>query len=156
MSYLLKSALPLFAISTLLLFTSCKKDNTKEQLQADIQTIEKYIADNNLNAKSTNTGLYYVVDFLGTGKYPNSNSQVLIRYRGTLTNGTTFDENWNPPLNFELNRVIEGWRQGIPLFREGGRGKLLIPSALGYKDQAVGNIPPNSVLIFEIELISVY
>ena len=156
MKHFIKSVLPIFALSGMLLFSSCSKDDSEEQLALDITIIEKYITDNGLNAKSTSTGLYYAIDYLGNGKYPNSNSQVLIRYRGTLVDGTLFDENWNPPINFKLNDVIQGWKQGIPLFREGGIGMLLIPSGLGYGDKNVGNIPPNSVLIFEIELISVY
>ena len=156
MKYFIKTALPVFALSVMLLTTSCSKEDYDKQLAIDIEIIEKYITDHGLNANSTNTGLYYVIDNLGNGKYPNSNSEVLIRYRGTLVDGTEFDENWNPPINFKLNGVIQGWKQGIPQYREGGKGMLLIPSGLGYGDKNVGSIPPNSVLIFEIELISVY
>ena len=156
MKHFLKSTTSIIALAALLFLSGCKKDNGEEQLRADIALIEQYLIDNNLQANSTNTGLYYSIDYLGNGKYPNSNSQVLIRYVGYLLDGTEFDKNWNPPLNFSLSGVIEGWRQGIPQFKEGGRGTLLIPSGLGYGDRATGNIPPNSVLIFDIELISVY
>jgi len=156
MKHLIKSWGFLFAISALFILGSCSKEDGSQQLEVDIQLIEKYIADHNLNANSTSTGLYYVVNNIGNGKPAKSNSQVLIRYKGYLLDGTVFDENWNPPLNFSLSGVIQGWKQGIPLFREGGKGTLLIPSSLGYGDKATGSIPANSVLIFDIELISVY
>ena len=138
-------------------FWSCEKDNSDEILQQDIAKIEKYILDNNLNAFSLNTGLYYVIERQGNGVNPTRNSTVLIRYKGYLLDGTIFDDdNQHTPIDFNLSGLIEGWRQGLPLFKEGGEGKLLIPSTLGYGEQSVGNIPPNSVLIFDIELVAVY
>ena len=69
-----------------------------------------------------------------------------------LTDGTVFDQSTSAGISF-LTNVILGWQEGIPMFSEGGTGKLLIPSPLGYGNRAVGNIPENSVLIFDVELI---
>lgn len=135
---------------------SCSNDDSQAQLDADVKIIEQYIADNNLQAEEVGLGLYIVTDFKGNGNTPNSTSTVSIRYRGYLTNGIEFDESWNNAANFSLSGTIEGWRKGIPQFREGGRGTLLMASYLGYGENSVGVIPSNSVLIFDIDLVAVY
>ena len=130
---------------------SCKKDLD----QIDQQVIEQYILDNNLVAESTSSGLHYIIDNQGSGDQPNSYSTVTIAYTGKLTDGEIFDQSPSTGATFPLYNLIEGWQEGIPLFNEGGSGMLLIPSSLGYGSQEVGNIPKNSVLIFEINLIEV-
>ncbi len=122
---------------------------------SDEDVILQYISDNNLNAEPTGSGLYYVINTAGNGNVPNINSIVTVAYKGTLTDGTIFDQSDANGLTFPLTNVIEGWQEGIPLFSEGGSGILLIPSALGYGNQAIGNIPRNSVLIFEVTLVNV-
>jgi len=126
---------------------------TNERVDEDI--ILQYISDNNLDAEQTGSGLYYVINTNGNGNVPNINSIVTVAYKGTLTDGTIFDQSDASGLTFPLTNVIQGWQEGIPLFSEGGSGILLIPSALGYGNQSIGNIPANSVLIFEVTLINV-
>jgi len=146
-----KWPLVVLAISTLLF--SCKKKISQEE--ADEKIIKQYISDKGLNAKATGSGLYYVVETEGTGTNPNINSMVTVVYRGTLTDGSEFDKSSTSGATFNLSGVIKGWQEGIPLYKKGGKGKLLIPSALGYGNQATGKIPASSVLIFEIELVDV-
>ena len=140
----------IICLSVFLLF-SCKKDDVDTLNQEEI---EKFIGDNNLSASATGSGLYYVIEEEGTGERPKSNSDVKVKYKGYFTNGDVFDENTNG-ITFNLQGVIAGWTEGIPLFKEGGKGMLLIPSKLGYGSNSVGSIPPNSVLIFNIELVDV-
>ena len=123
--------------------------------QLDEEIILQYILDNNLNAEPTGSGLYYVVNSTGNGDVPNINSIVTVAYKGTLTDGTIFDQSSSSGATFPLSNVIQGWQEGIPLFSEGGSGILLIPSVLGYGNQAIGSIPANSVLIFEVTLLNV-
>ncbi len=144
-----------FIIALVSLIISCKKKKAKDQAKTDNDIITKYIADNKLNAQSTSDGLYYVITTQGTGAQPNASSNVTVNYKGYLTNGTVFDQSASTGLSFGLTSVIKGWQEGIPLFKKGGKGILLIPSALGYGDQASGSIPANSVLIFDITLINV-
>lgn len=141
----------LFALLPLIiLFASCK---TKvDQKAVDRDKILKYIADNNLDAKSTASGLYYVIENEGSGKRPTSKSDVQTYYKGTFVNGSVFDESVPAGIWFNLSQVIAGWQEGIPLFMEGGKGKLLVPSHLGYGTSTQGGIPGNSVLIFDITL----
>ncbi len=132
-----------------LVILSCKKDID----QIDQQVIEEYIIENNLTAESTPSGLHYIINNQGSGEQPSIYSTVTISYVGKLTNGEIFDQ--SSGAIFPLYNLIQGWQEGIPLFKEGGHGTLLIPSSLGYGSQAVGNIPKNSVLIFDINLIEV-
>jgi FKBP-type peptidyl-prolyl cis-trans isomerase FkpA len=117
--------------------------------------ILKYIADNNLNATKTESGLYYVIDEPGTGKQPTSTSNVTVNYKGYFTNNTVFDQSSANGVTFNLEGVIKGWTEGITYFKEGGSGKLLIPAALGYGSYNYNSIPGGSVLIFDLNLISV-
>jgi FKBP-type peptidyl-prolyl cis-trans isomerase FkpA len=136
-------------------FVSCKKKKVKTQAELDEKIITNYITDNKLNAIATGSGLYYVVHDPGTGAQPNSGSTVVVNYKGSLKDGTVFDQSGAAGITISLNAVIKGWQEGIPLFKKGGRGVLLIPSSLGYGTQATGKIPANSVLIFDIELLNV-
>ncbi len=140
-----------------MLFAGCKKDEDNTDYSArDKEIIEQYIADHNLNAKEHESGLYYVIDKQGNGPKPTEKSTVTVHYKGYFTDGKVFDSSLGGnPRTFNLQNVIRGWQIGIPLFNEGGEGMLLIPSALGYGSSGTGNIPPNSVLIFDIELIDV-
>ena len=80
-----------------------------------------------------------------------------MHYTGTLTNGKKFDSSWDDrkPLTRPLDELIKGWQEGIPGMKVGGKRKLVIPPELGYGNEAAGQIPPNSVLIFEVELMDV-
>ena len=135
--------------SSIFIINGCTNDRVDEDI------ILQYISDNNLNAEPTGSGLYYVLNTNGNGNVPDINSIVTVAYKGTLTDGTIFDQSDANGLTFPLTNVIQGWQEGIPLFSEGGSGILLIPSALGYGNQAIGNIPRNSVLIFEVTLVNV-
>lgn len=116
--------------------------------------IVKYIADNNLTAQKTASGLYYVVNEEGTGKRPTATSNVTVTYKGYFKNKTVFDQN-TTGASFYLDKVIKGWTEGIPYFKEGGNGILLIPAHLGYGSYNYNVFPGGSVLIFEIKLVSV-
>lgn len=117
--------------------------------------IVKYIANNQLNAVKTASGLYYVIDEAGTGKQPTATSNVTVAYKGYYTNKTVFDQSTSAGVSFNLQQVIKGWTEGIPYFKEGGSGKLLIPATLGYGSYNYNTIPGGSVLIFDVKLISV-
>ena len=142
-------------LPVLFVFLACKKVTSTEQAKIDEDIIVKYIADNNLNATATGSGLYYVIQEPGTGAGCNENSDVKVAYKGYFTSGEVFDQSAAAGITFSLKQVIQGWTEGIPKFKEGGKGILLIPSALGYGTNSSGSVPANSVLIFDIELIDV-
>ncbi|MBV8627247.1 MAG: FKBP-type peptidyl-prolyl cis-trans isomerase [Paraburkholderia sp.] len=93
----------------------------------------------------------------GTGPQPTADSVVQVNYRGTLANGTEFDNSakHGGPATFPLSRVIPCWTQGVATMKVGGKAKLTCPAATAYGDRGVGVIPPNSDLTFEVELISI-
>lgn len=134
--------------------TACNKEesDTDKQAEIDKAIIENYLAENDLTAEVLSSGLFYIIDKQGTGVKPTVSSTVTAKYTGKLINGVVFDSR---TASFPLSNVIEGWKEGIPLFNEGGTGKLLIPSGLAYGSAARSTIPANSVLIFDIYLISV-
>lgn len=94
----------------------------------------------------------------GSGPVVTPGSAVTVHYRGWLTNGTQFDSSYDrsQPFSFTVGtgQVIQGWEQGIPGMKVGGKRKLTVPPYLGYGDATVGIIPPNSTLVFEVELLS--
>jgi peptidylprolyl isomerase len=96
---------------------------------------------------------------VGEGKEAKTGDTVTVNYLGTLENGTKFDSSYdrNQPFTTQIGvgAVIKGWDEGIPGMKIGGKRKLIIPAELGYGAQAAGTIPPNSVLIFEVELLAI-
>ncbi len=147
-----KFFLPLLLLP--LVFSACKKDYT----EIDRDLILQYIADNSLDAQEGLEGVFHVIDTVGTGISPDISSDVVVDYEGFLLDGTKFDSSIDrgAPATFGLNQVIRGWQVGIPVFKEGGSGMLLIPSEAGYGSGSPSSaIPKNSVLIFTIRLIEV-
>lgn len=141
-------------VLALVLCSSCSKDEIKDYTTENDQEIQAYIADNNLTAQKSASGLYYVIDNPGTGENPVTTDRVKVAYTGYYTNGEVFDES-DEGVSFNLQDVILGWTEGITYFKEGGSGKLLIPAHLAYGSNDYREIPGGSVLIFDIELIYV-
>jgi len=132
-------------------------ENPTSQADKDKNLIIQYALDNKLDAKSTPSGIYYVIEKEGEGDaHPDMNSMVKAHYHGSLLDGTVFDSSVDKgrPFDFQLRGVVRGWQEAIPMLKKGGKGKFMIPSALAYGGRAVGNkIPANSVLVFDIELL---
>ena len=103
------------------------------------------------------SGLLYKVITQGTGKSPGPQDMVQVNYRGMTVDGKEFDSSYkrNKPASFKANRVIKGWQEALQLMKEGDKWELYIPSELAYGPRGQRDIPPNSALIFEIELLSV-
>ena len=122
----------------------------------EIQSVQDYLTANNITATQHCSGLFYKIERPGTGVAPSACSSVTIRYIGKFTNGTIFDQTQGTSTyTNNLSYLIRGWINGVPFISSGGKIHLYIPSTLGYGSQANGPIPANSILIFEIELVSV-
>ncbi|EOR95118.1 FKBP-type peptidyl-prolyl cis-trans isomerase [Arcticibacter svalbardensis MN12-7] len=141
----------------MVIITSCKKDeyDQAKQLATDEKLINEFVAANKIeNVKRTDDGLYYVIIEPGTGSVVyNANTAVNVKYSGRLLNGAVFDSN-TTGTTLTLGGLIYGWQLGIPLIQKGGKIRLLIPSYLGYGQNAIGSIPANSVLDFDVELVA--
>jgi len=96
---------------------------------------------------------------VGEGKEAKAGDTIAVNYLGTLENGTKFDSSYdrNQPFTTQIGvgTVIKGWDEGIPGMKIGGKRKLIIPASLGYGAQSAGSIPPNSILVFEVELLGI-
>lgn len=141
-------------IMTFVLFSAgCGEKIDQDVL--DQERIERFLADNNLAAQKTASGLHYIIDTEGTGGNPSVTSNVTLYYSGYLLDGTVFDEVVSPanPVTFPLSNTIMGFQEGVQLFQKGGEGTIIIPSSLGYGSRAVGDIPENSVLVFDITVV---
>lgn len=109
------------------------------------------------NVKTTGTGLQYEVMKPGAGKKPSLKDKVTVHYTGTLVTGVKFDSSHDrgQPAEFPLNGIIKGWQEALQMMPEGSVYRLYIPPELAYGAQAQPGIPPNSVLVFDVELLKV-
>ncbi len=121
---------------------------------------DKYRADfaKDKDVKTTKSGLLYKIENAGKGEAIKATDTVKVHYTGKLPNGKVFDSSVErgQPVEFQLNQVIPGWTEGLQLVKKGGKIQLVIPPALGYGKQGAGaSIPPNSTLIFDVEVLDV-
>ncbi|MGI8964678.1 MAG: FKBP-type peptidyl-prolyl cis-trans isomerase, partial [Limisphaerales bacterium] len=102
-------------------------------------------------------GLQYKVIKEGSGPTPKTNQTVSVHYRGTLTDGKEFDSSIKrgEPATFPVTGVIKGWTEALLMMKTGSKWELTIPAELAYGEMGQRDIPPNSVLNFEVELISI-
>jgi FKBP-type peptidyl-prolyl cis-trans isomerase len=136
----------------------------QQKLQAEKAVKNKAEGDAFLAANKNNPGvvtlpdgLQYTVLTNGTGPMPAASDTVSVNYRGTLIDGTEFDSSYKrgQPASFPVGGVIHGWTEALEKMNVGSKWKLFIPAALAYGEQGRPGIPPNSVLIFDVELLSV-
>ncbi len=142
---------------------------TEEEVNARIQaamdekfaeadeTLQAYLAENNIEATPTESGLVYVCTQPGNGAKPEAGKKVKVHYTGTLLDGTKFDSSVDrgEPFEFPLGMgyVITGWDEGVAMMSKGEKGILYIPAKLAYGERQAGTIPAFSNLIFEVELV---
>lgn len=106
----------------------------------------------------TASGITFTLLKEGSGASPKGSDTVKVHYRGTLTNGKEFDSSYGrgQPATFPLNRVIPCWTEGVQMIKVGGKAKLVCPSNLAYGSRGIpGTIPPDSPLVFEVELLEI-
>jgi FKBP-type peptidyl-prolyl cis-trans isomerase FklB len=132
----------------------------KEEGVADQKEGDAFLAANKAKegVVTLPSGLQYKIITEGTGPKPTATDTVVCNYKGTLINGTVFDssEKHGHPLTFPVNGVIKGWTEALQLMPVGSKWQLFIPANLAYGERgAGGDIPPNSTLIFEVELLSI-
>lgn len=127
--------------------------------QTNLIAGQKFLAENATKegVQTTASGLQYKVETMGDGPKPAATDTVKVHYRGTLLDGTEFDSSYkrNEPISFALNRVIAGWTEGVQLMPVGSKFMFYIAPDLAYGEGGGGPIPPNSTLIFEVELLDI-
>ena len=128
-----------------------------EKFAAADETLRAYLAENNIEATPTESGLVYVCTQPGNGAKPEAGKKVKVHYTGTLLDGTKFDSSVDrgEPFEFPLGMgyVIPGWDEGVAMMSKGEKGILYVPAKLAYGERQAGPIPAFSNLIFEVELV---
>ena len=136
-----------------------KREDMLASVDKNKEEGEKFLKENGQKKeiKTTKSGLQYQVLQKGNGNRPTANSTVKVHYTGKLLSGKVFDSSIErgEPMEFPVGAVIPGWTEGLQLMDEGSKYILYIPSSLAYGDNPVGDIPPGSTLIFEVELIQI-
>ena len=138
----------------------CGKDNgncpevSTTAPATEVLNLQSYLTANGITATQDPRGFFYTIADPGAGDKPSSCSGVTVDYTGKLINGSTFDSGNN--VSFNLSQLIIGWQEGIPLIAPGGNITLYLPPSLAYGSSGSGSIPPNSNLIFIIDLKSIY
>ncbi|MEQ8703588.1 MAG: FKBP-type peptidyl-prolyl cis-trans isomerase [Phaeodactylibacter sp.] len=125
--------------------------------------IVNYAIDEIIPLQRTNSGLFYRILDPGNGQPLKWGDYVRAHYKGYMLNGKVFDSSYRKdrPMKFYIGNMIDGWNEGLQLIKEGGRMQLFVPSQLGYKERGVPNgkdgylIPPDTPLVFEVEVLSV-
>jgi FKBP-type peptidyl-prolyl cis-trans isomerase FkpA len=152
-------------------------EGSVKQLEIDAQIIEDYLTENNIQATRTESGLYYVIESEGSGEAIQEGDLAFVHYAGYLLDGTLFDTSikelaqandvyneqrdnvggYSPlEVRVGMGQVIRGWDEGLGLLKKGDKAKFIIPSPLAYGDRDSGGpIKPNSVLLFDVEVIEV-
>jgi len=136
-----------------------QQEKLQQQAGASNAEGEKFLAENKTKPDviTTKSGLQYKVLNAGSGRRPTAANEVKVHYRGTLLNGTEFDNSYKrgTPLTLPVGGVIPGWTEALQLMPVGSKWILYIPSHLGYGNTGSGPIPPGSTLVFEVELLAI-
>jgi FKBP-type peptidyl-prolyl cis-trans isomerase FklB len=136
-----------------------QEKRAKGSASKNLEEGEAFLAKNKEKAgvKTLPDGLQYKVIVEGKGLRPNSNDFVFVNYRGTLIDGTLFDSSYTrgKPFNLRVDGVIKGWDEALQLMKTGSKWEIFVPPTLAYGAKGLNRIPPNSTLIFEIELLSI-
>ena len=136
------------------------QDKLKALLQSKTEDQEKFLQDNSAKegVVTLPSGLQYLVLKPGDGAKPGPTTIVTVHYEGSLINGKVFDSSYQRgrPATFGVHQVIRGWTEALQLMPVGSKWRLFIPAELGYGARgAGGSIPPNSTLLFDVELLSI-
>jgi len=153
-----RSLIKRFAAILLLLSVAGCSTYSEEEKQSFDGKIGRYISEKGWHLEKSVSGLYVEVLQEGTGDEAIiSGSEVTLDYKGTLLNGTVFDQTPpGKPLKSELKGLIMGFREGLLGQTKGAKLRLVVPPQLGYGDMELPKIPKNSVLVFELEVIDVH
>ena len=136
------------------------RDKAKEAGNTNLKAANEFLEKNkaeNADVKVTPTGLQYKVIREGEGESPGKTDKVKVHYAGQLIDGSEFDSSIKrgEPSSFGLNQVIKGWTEGLQLMKVGSKFEFYIHPKLGYGSRSKPNIPANSLLIFEVELLEI-
>ena len=137
-----------------LVLLSCGETYSKEEKTDFDKRIERYLKKKNIKCTRSSSGLYYKIVDPGEGDLIKLKDRVSFTYKGTFLNGKVFDER-QEPVEFSVQTLIGAWKEVMLYLRPGGKAFIVTPPQLGYGEHDLDDIPPNSILVFELEVKSV-
>ena len=143
----------LFIFCLLLIFTSCTTYSDGDKSNFDSQ-IETYLKKNNQKCERSNSGLYFKIIEQGKGRKIKYNDRISFTYKGELLNGTVFDKQ-TKPIEFDVDILIAAWKETMLMLNEGGKAFIVAPPHLGYGTHELDDIPPNSIIVYTLEVVEV-
>lgn len=155
-----------FTVLAAIMFMACSKSGTTTKTcpytestvvasASEVSYIQNYLSTNGITtATQHSSGFFYEITATGSGNTPVLCSYCTLKYTGRFFNGTIFDQNLFGT-TLTLGDLIIGWQKGLPLIKPNGTIRLYVPPSLGYGSAGSGTIPPNSYLIFDIQLTGV-
>lgn len=142
----------LILITAISFLSACNEDEFSDWKHLNTKWLEEHASDEGFN--KTESGLYYKIIHKSEGYHrPNLTSVIRVEYTGKLIDGTKFE---SATIRKYLYETIAGWQEGLRLMRDGSHFIFYIPANLAYGEDGSGNIPPNSVLIFDLKLLQSY
>jgi hypothetical protein len=132
-----------------------KNADSAAEATKEMATILTAIQAKTIDTTGSAGGVFYKMLREGEGPTINLNDTLVVNYKGQLLNGFVFDQTTDKPATFPLKRLIKGWQLGLPFCRQGGKIRLIIPSSLAYSIRNLGEIPPNSPLVFDVEVLEI-
>lgn len=137
-----------------LIVASCGR-YSEEEIQSYDKKIAGYVKKKKLDMTKSESGLYYKIIEEGEGDPIKSTAVISAKYTGKLLNGKIFDEK-KEPVELTLKNLVHGWREVAFYLKPGGKATIICPPQMGYGQQAIGEIPENAILIFDIEIVDAY
>ncbi len=136
-------------------FSSCQTYSDSDLSTFD-EKIQKFIKKSKIKYQKSESGLYYFIENEGEGDFVKLTDEVSFTYEGKLLDGTVFDgENKRKPIKFQVSKLIQAWQETMLYLKKGGKAKIISPPQLGYGDYDLEDIPKNSILVFELEVVDV-
>ncbi|MBL1279770.1 MAG: FKBP-type peptidyl-prolyl cis-trans isomerase [Fluviicola sp.] len=143
----------LLLILTVAFLASCSTYSDDEKGSFD-EKIQSYLSEKGIDAEKSSSGVYYKIIEQGEGKKVKFKDVISFKYRGELLNGVVFDEK-KEPIDYQLNQLIACWKEVILQLNEGGKAFLISPPQQAYGNHELEDIPQNSILVFNLEVVEV-
>lgn len=130
---------------------------TKAEEAAILKEYLDTLENRGLDIDTTALGVYYVIDSVGNGTYPVEGDTCVIKYTGFFIGGGVFDTSGDDTWEFILgdDQIIDGWNDGMQVIDEEGEAFLIIPSEFAYGERGYGSVPPNTSIVFSIEMVEI-
>lgn len=141
----------LIILFSVILFSACGPTYSDDEKSNFDTQIEKYLKENNKQCERSSSGLYYNIIEQGKGRKIKYTDKISFTYKGELLDGTVFD-NKTEPVEFDVDILIAAWKEIMLELNEGGKAFLVAPPQLGYGTHELDDIPPNSILVFTMEV----